>query len=75
VDRDRLHAIYREESPTPADVAEAIAILERAGARTYTREMARCYRDEALAEIRGVEAIDEAARAQLEDIIVRVISA
>jgi geranylgeranyl diphosphate synthase type I len=74
-DRDRLHAIYREESPTPADVAEAIAILERAGARDYTREMARRYRDEALAEIRGVEAIDEAARAQLEDIIVRVISA
>ena len=74
-DRDRLHAIYREESPTPADVAEAIAILERAGARDYTREAARRYRDEALAEIRGVEAIDEAARAQLEDIIVRVISA
>jgi geranylgeranyl diphosphate synthase type I len=75
VDRDRLHAIYREESPTPADVAEAIAILERAGGRDYTREMARRYRDEALAEIRGVEAIDKAARAQLEDIIVRVISA
>jgi geranylgeranyl diphosphate synthase type I len=74
-DRDRLHAIYREESPTPADVAEAIAILERAGARDYTREMARRYRDEALAEIRGVDAIDVAARAQLEDIIVRVISA
>ncbi len=74
-DRDRLHAIYREESPSPADVAAAIAILERAGARTYTREMARRYRDEALAEIRGVDAIDESARAQLEEIIVRVISA
>jgi geranylgeranyl pyrophosphate synthase len=52
-----------------------VAILERAGARAYTREMARSYRDEAVAEIRAVEAIDESARAQLEDIIVRVISA
>jgi geranylgeranyl diphosphate synthase, type I len=74
-DRERLHEIYRADHPSPANVTEAVAILERAGARTYTREMARRYRDEALAEIRGVDAIDPAALAQLEEIIVRVISA
>ena len=33
------------------DVAEIIAILERTGARDYTRDQARRYRDEALAEL------------------------
>ena len=35
----------------PTEVAEIIAILERTGAREYTRDQARRYRDEALAEL------------------------
>jgi len=74
-DRGRLEAIFREPEPASAHVAEAVAILERAGARDYTREAARRYRDEALAEIRAVDIVDARARERLEEIIVRVISA
>ena len=51
-DRERLAELY---APRPTrrrgDVAEIIAILERTGARDYTRDQARRYRDEALAEL------------------------
>ena len=50
-DRDRLAALYAQPDPTPGEVAEIIAILERTGAREYTRDEARRYRDEALAEL------------------------
>jgi geranylgeranyl diphosphate synthase type I len=74
-DRARLDAILREPEPTPAQVDEAVAILERTGARDYTRDAARRYRDEALAQIRAVDIVDARATARLEEIIVRVISA
>ena len=74
-DRARLDAILREPEPTAAHVDEAIAILERTGARDYTRDAARRYRDEALAQIRAVDIVDARATARLEEIIVRVISA
>ena len=74
-ERARLEAIFREPQPAAAHVDEAIAILERAGARDYTREAARRYRDEALAAIRAVDIVDARATARLEEIIVRVISA
>ena len=50
-DRARLQALYAAPDRTPAEVAEVVAILERTGAREYTREQARRYRDEALAEL------------------------
>jgi geranylgeranyl diphosphate synthase type I len=71
-DRARLQAI---EAPTPMDLSEAIAILERSGARDYTRDQAHHYRDEALAELDAAGTVDAAARAGLERIIVSVISA
>lgn len=74
-DRALLAEIYRRPQPLPTDLADAIAVLERAGAREYTRGAARRYRDAALAEMAGVEGVDPEARAQLEAIVVRVISA
>jgi geranylgeranyl diphosphate synthase type I len=74
-DRDGLLAVYDNDDPTESEVARAVAILERAGAREYTRDQARRYRDEALAELDAAGVVDGAARARLEEIIVSVISA
>ena len=54
---------------------DVIAILERTGAREYTREQARRYRDEALAELDAAGVVQPAARERLEQIMVSVISA
>ena len=56
--------------PAAADVAEIVAILERTGARDYTRDQARRYRDEALAELDAAGVSTRAARERLEAIIV-----
>jgi geranylgeranyl diphosphate synthase type I len=74
-DRDRLRALQAAEAPTAAELDEVIAILERNGARNYTRDQARRYRDEALAELEAAGTVDPAARQGLEQIIVTVISA
>jgi geranylgeranyl diphosphate synthase, type I len=74
-DRARLTALYGNGGPTADDVAEIIAILERTGARDYTRNEARRYRDEALAELDAAGVVDADARARLEEIIVSVIAA
>jgi len=74
-DRARLAALYASGRPTEAEVTEIMAILERSGARAYTRDEARRYRDEALAELDAAGVVDGAARARLREIIVSVISA
>jgi geranylgeranyl diphosphate synthase, type I len=74
-DRARLGALYANSALTPAEVAEVIAILERTGAREFTRDEARRYRDEALAELDAAGVVRPEARARLEEIIVSVISA
>jgi geranylgeranyl diphosphate synthase type I len=74
-DRARLLALLRSTDPSPDVVTEIVAILERAGARDYTREQARRYRDQALAELDAAGVVSTAARARLEEIIVGVISA
>ena len=74
-DRERLRAIYASPDPTSDEVAEIIAILERSGAREYTRDEARRYRDEALAELDAARVVTPAARERLEQIIMSVISA
>jgi geranylgeranyl diphosphate synthase type I len=74
-DAARLSAIQAERSPGADELAEAIAILERTGARDYTRDQARRYRDEALAELDAAGTVDTAARDGLERIMRSVISA
>jgi geranylgeranyl diphosphate synthase type I len=74
-DVDRLRDLQRAVDLTAADVAEAVAILERSGARDYTRDQARRYRDEALAELDAAGVVEPEARARLEEIIRTVISA
>jgi geranylgeranyl diphosphate synthase type I len=71
----RLTELQRAAEPTADDVAEAVAILERSGARTYTRDQAHRYRDEALAELGAAGVLDATARARLEEIVRSVISA
>ena len=74
-DRARLSTLYGNGGPTAEDVAEIMAILERTGARQYTRDQARRYRDEALSELDAAGVVDPDARVRLEEIIVSVISA
>jgi geranylgeranyl diphosphate synthase type I len=74
-DRRRLKVLYDQDQPTDGDVAAIVAILERAGARQYTRDQARRHRDEALVELDAAGVVDAAARAKLHEIIVSVISA
>jgi geranylgeranyl diphosphate synthase type I len=74
-DRARLRELYEKASPTAAEVADIVAILERLGGRDYTRDEARRYRDEALAELTAAGVVDHAARRRLEEIVVSVISA
>jgi geranylgeranyl diphosphate synthase type I len=74
-DRARLLELYATPDPSPEAVAEIIDILERVGANDYTRDQARRYRDEALAELDAAGVVSAAARARLEEIIVGVISA
>ena len=74
-DRARLATLYGNGGPTADNVDEIVAILERTGARDYTRDQARRHRDEALAELDAAGVVDAEARARLEDVIVSVIAA
>jgi geranylgeranyl diphosphate synthase type I len=74
-DRARLLELYKADAPTRDELAEIVRILERVGARDYTRDTARRYRDQALAELDAAGVVLPAARARLEQIIVGVITA
>jgi geranylgeranyl diphosphate synthase type I len=74
-DRERLAAHYGNGGPTADEVPEIMAVLERTGAREYTRDAARRHRDEALRELDAAGVVDPEARARLEEIIVSVIAA
>ncbi len=74
-DRARLGELTAVATPTADEVGEIIAILERTGAREFTRNEARRYRDEALAELDAAGVVRPEVRARLEEIIVSVISA
>ena len=71
----RLLELYAPRRADGDEVAEFIAILERTGARDYTRDQARRYRDEALRELDAAGVVRPDVRARLEDIIVWVIAA
>jgi geranylgeranyl diphosphate synthase, type I len=74
-DRTRLAALYANGTLTPEHVAEVTQILERSGARDYTREQAILHRDRALASIDAAGTIGREPRERLEEIIRSVISA
>jgi geranylgeranyl diphosphate synthase type I len=74
-DRERLLALYAQPEPAEAELAEVRRILERTGARDYTREQARHYRDEALASLKAVGALQGDALDRLRLIILSAISA
>lgn len=76
-DGERLRAVLSqsETEPSAAEVADVLAILERVGAKEYTRARARSYRDEALAEIEAVGTVDEASVERLREIVRAAISA
>jgi len=74
-DRERLVALYANGSLAPDHTAEIVAILERTGARTYTRDQARLHRDRALAALDAAGTVERAPRERLEEIIRSVISA
>jgi geranylgeranyl diphosphate synthase type I len=73
--RVRLAELYRQAAPSEAEVAEIMAILEAAGARSYTRDTARRHRDAALSELEAAGVVDGEARRRLEEIILSVIAA
>jgi geranylgeranyl diphosphate synthase, type I len=74
-DRARIEALLATPELSADEVAELVSILERTGARDYTRDQARRYRDEALAELDAAGVVSADARARLEEIIVGAISA
>jgi geranylgeranyl diphosphate synthase, type I len=74
-DSERLRAILAGDAPNPAQIAEARAILERCGAREYTRGQARDFRDKALAKLEAAGVVQQAALERLRLIVVSAISA
>jgi geranylgeranyl diphosphate synthase type I len=76
-DRARLQAVLAqsERELTADEVAEVLAILERVGAREFTRERAREYRDEALAQLQSVGTVDRESMERLTDVVRGVIRA
>lgn len=73
-DRRRLRDIL-DHQPTADEVAEAMAILDRAGSREFTRERARFHRDEAIAQLEAAGIVDGEAMARLRAIVGAAIAA
>jgi len=74
-DRARLVGLYANGALNPEHIAEIVAILERAGARDYTRDQALLHRDRALASLDAAGTIEREPRERLEEIVRSVISA
>jgi geranylgeranyl diphosphate synthase type I len=74
-DRARLAGLYSNGTLADEHTAEIVEILERTGARAYTREQALLHRDRALAELDAAGTIEREPRERLEEIIRSVISA
>jgi geranylgeranyl diphosphate synthase type I len=74
-DRARLLGFYADSDPTTDEIAQAMAIVDRTGAQDYTREEARRWRDQAIAELDAAGVVQPDAREKLEQIMRSVISA
>jgi geranylgeranyl diphosphate synthase type I len=74
-DRERLGALYATAEPSDAELTELARLIEGSGGQAFTRDEARRYRDEALAELDAMHVVEPAARERLRGIILGVISA
>jgi len=74
-DRARLREVLSVAQPSAAELAEARTILERCGARDYTRGRAREQRDEALRRLESAGVVHGEALERLRLIVVSAISA
>ena len=77
-DAERLRAIVvdqNDDQPSDDEIEEARLILERVGARDYTRTAARNHRDQALAEIGSVDLVDGEAIERLGAVVRAAITA
>jgi geranylgeranyl diphosphate synthase type I len=76
-DASSLEAILAlgEGSVEPGKVAEALAILERAGARQYTRDRAQAYREEAMGRVTALRLFESEALDRLVQLAESAISA
>ncbi len=74
-DRAILERLWQTEDPQDGQVSEAVALIERLGGRNYTRDQARRYRDQALAELEATGVVERDAMEKLREIILGVIKA
>jgi geranylgeranyl diphosphate synthase type I len=74
-ERELLRTILGMSNASPADIAEARAIIDRSGAREYTRERARAERDEALHRLETAGVVGAEPMERLRLIVVSAISA
>jgi geranylgeranyl diphosphate synthase, type I len=74
-ERTRLSEILAIDEPSDAEVDEARAILERAGARDYTRSRARAEREEALRRLEATGVVQGEALARLRLLVASAINA
>jgi geranylgeranyl diphosphate synthase type I len=74
-DRARLRELLADGKPSTGDIAAAREILERCGAREYTRERARAERDEALLRLELSGVVEDHALQRLRSIVESAISA
>lgn len=74
-DRARLRQIIALKDASPADIDEARTIIERCGAREYTRERAHAERDAALERIASAGVVGHEAMERLRLIVISAISA
>jgi geranylgeranyl diphosphate synthase, type I len=74
-DAARLREILAADEPSDAEVAEARALIERAGGREYTRGRARAEREEALRRLEGSGIVKGEALARLRVLVSSAISA
>ncbi|CAN5770657.1 polyprenyl synthetase family protein [soil metagenome] len=75
LDRQRLREVLALDEPTAGELAEARGILERCGAREYTRGRAREHRDEAVRRLESADVVQAEALERLQLIVVSAISA
>ncbi len=59
----RLRALYEQNALAESDVAEAVAILDAAGARAYAEDLANHYVDQSLRELEAAQPEPEAGAA------------